>query len=109
MHPAAPLSEWDSMDQIVDAAIPAVIFIMMIVVGHGLTFSELRRSLTDFRAVVAATIGQLVLLPLIATIIVLVFEPAPAVVAGLILVAACPAERSPTSTPASRAPTVRCR
>lgn len=78
------------MDPIVDAAIPAVIFIMMIVVGHGLTFSELRRSVTDYRAVVAATIGQLVLLPLVATIIVLVLEPAPTIVAGLILVAACP-------------------
>ncbi len=83
-------SEWDSMDPIVDAAIPTVIFIMMIVVGHSLTFTELRRSLADFRAVVAATIGQLLLLPLIATIIVLVLDPAPTIVAGLILVAACP-------------------
>jgi len=78
------------MNPIVDAAIPAVIFIMMIVVGHGLTFSELRRSATDYRAVVAATIGQLILLPLVATVIVLVLEPAPTIVAGLILVAACP-------------------
>jgi BASS family bile acid:Na+ symporter len=67
-----------------------VIFIMMIVVGHGLTLTELRRSMTDYRAVVAATIGQLVLLPLIATVIVLVLEPSPTIVAGLILVAASP-------------------
>jgi len=80
----------DRMDPIVDAAIPAVIFIMMIVVGHGLTFSELRRSMTDYRAVVAATVGQLVLLPLVATVIVLVLEPTPTIVGGLVLVAACP-------------------
>jgi BASS family bile acid:Na+ symporter len=78
------------MDPIADVAIPAVIFIMMIVVGHGLTLTELRRSMTDYRAVVAATIGQLVLLPLIATVIVLVLEPSPTIVAGLILVAASP-------------------
>jgi len=78
------------MDPIVDVAIPTMIFIMMIVVGHGLTLAELRRSMTDYRAVVAATVGQLVLLPVVATIIVLVLEPPPTVVAGLVLVAACP-------------------
>jgi len=78
------------MDPIVDVVIPVVIFLMMMVVGHGLTPSDFRRSATDLRALVAATFGQLILLPLIATLIVLVFEPGPAVVAGLVLVAACP-------------------
>lgn len=78
------------MDPIVDVAIPSVIFIMMIAVGHGLTFSELRRSVTDYRAVIGATTGQLVLLPLVATIIALVLKPPPTIVAGLVLVAACP-------------------
>jgi BASS family bile acid:Na+ symporter len=78
------------MDPIVDVAMPAVIFLMMMVVGHGLTPTDLRRSATDLRALVAASLGQLVLLPLIATLIVLVLEPGPAVVAGLVLVAACP-------------------
>jgi BASS family bile acid:Na+ symporter len=78
------------MDLIVDVAVPAVIFLMMIVVGHGLTFTDLGRSMTDLRAVIGATFGQLVLLPLVATVIVLVFEPEPVVVAGLVLVAACP-------------------
>jgi len=80
----------DGVDPIVDVAIPGVIILMMIVVGHGLTFTELRRSMTDVRAVVSATVGQLVLLPLVATIIVLVLTPPPTIVAGLVLVAACP-------------------
>ena len=54
---------------------------MMIAVGHGLTVPDLRRSVTDLRALVTATLGQLILLPLIATVLVLVFNPAPAVIA----------------------------
>ncbi|MCU0302970.1 MAG: bile acid:sodium symporter [Thermoanaerobaculales bacterium] len=78
------------MDPVTDLAIPAVAFLMMVAVGHGLTPSELCRSATDLRAVVTATIGQLVLLPLIATVIALVLEPSPVAVAGLVLVASCP-------------------
>jgi BASS family bile acid:Na+ symporter len=78
------------MDPIVDLAMPTVIFLMMTVVGHSLTPTDLRKSATDLRAVAAATIGQIVLLPLIATFIVLTLEPGPTITAGLILVAACP-------------------
>jgi len=78
------------MEPFVDTAIPIVTFLMMIAVGHGLTVSDLFRSVTDLRAVVTATLGQLILLPLIATVLVLVFNPAPAIIAGLVLVAACP-------------------
>lgn len=78
------------MGLVIDIAIPAVTFLMMVAVGHDLTGTALRRSLTDMRAVVTATAGQLILLPLIATVIVLVLAPAPDVIAGLVLVAACP-------------------
>lgn len=78
------------METLVDALIPVVTFLMMVAVGHGLTGTELRRSATDLRAVITATLGQLILLPLIATVIILVFDPAPAIIAGLVLVAACP-------------------
>jgi bile acid:Na+ symporter, BASS family len=78
------------MEPFVDAAIPIVTFLMMVAVGHGLTASDLGRSATDLRVLVTATLGQLLILPLIATVIVLVFNPPPAIIAGLILVAACP-------------------
>jgi BASS family bile acid:Na+ symporter len=78
------------MEPVTDLAIPAATFLMMVAVGHGLTPSDLRRSATDLRAVVTATVGQLVLLPLIATVIVLVAEPSPSAIAGLVLVASCP-------------------
>jgi BASS family bile acid:Na+ symporter len=78
------------MGTLVDTAIPVVTFLMMVTVGHGLTTADLRRSVTDLRAIVAATIGQLVFLPLIATVIILVAHPPPTVIAGLVLVAASP-------------------
>ncbi|MGD8439498.1 MAG: bile acid:sodium symporter [Holophagae bacterium] len=78
------------MDVVTDIVIPAVTFLFMVAVGHGLTPTELRRSATDLRAVATGTFGQLTLLPAIATVIVLVIEPPPPVTAGLILVAASP-------------------
>jgi len=78
------------MDPISDAAIPVVTFLMMVAVGHSLTATDLRRAATDLRSLVTATIGQLALLPFIATVIVLVLEPSPMVIAGLVLVAASP-------------------
>jgi BASS family bile acid:Na+ symporter len=78
------------MDPLGDAAIPALTVLMMVTVGHSLTAADFRRSATDLRALVSATIGQLVLLPLITTVIILVFQPSPFIIAGLIVVAACP-------------------
>lgn len=79
------------MDAFTDAVVPAVTFLMMVAVGHSLTATDLRRSATDLRALITASLGQLLLLPAIVTVIVLVLEPSPTVVAGLVLVAACPA------------------
>lgn len=78
------------MEAITDIAVPVVTVLMMLAVGHTLTFTDLRRSATDLRALVTATLGQLILLPLIVTVIVLVIQPSPTVIAGLVLVAACP-------------------
>jgi BASS family bile acid:Na+ symporter len=78
------------MDAITDTAIPIVTVLMMVAVGHSLTVTDLKRSATDLRALVTASLGQLILLPLIATVIVLVMRPSPMVIAGLVLVAACP-------------------
>jgi BASS family bile acid:Na+ symporter len=78
------------MDPLGDVAIPALTLLMMVTVGHGLTAADFRRSATDLRALISATIGQLILLPLITTVIILVFHPSPFIIAGLIVVAACP-------------------
>ena len=76
------------MGAFIDTAIPVVTFLMMVTVGHGLAMADLRKSVTDLRAMVAATVGQLVILPLIATVIILIGHPSPTVIAGLVLVIA---------------------
>ena len=74
-----------------DAAIAAVVWGLMFVVGLELTGADFRRMLTQPRAVVAGTLGPLLLLPLLAAGLLWSGHWPPPVVAGLILLAAGPA------------------
>jgi len=74
-----------------DAAIAAVVWGLMFVVGLELTGDDFRRMVTQPRAVVAGTLGPLLLLPLLAAGLLESGHWPPPVVAGLILLAAGPA------------------
>ena len=74
-----------------DAAIAAVVWGLMFVVGLELTGADFRRMATQPRAVVAGTLGPLLLLPLLAAGLLRSGAWPPPVVAGLILLAAGPA------------------
>lgn len=78
------------LDPIADLAIPAVVWLMMLVVGLELSPSDFRRVLHYPGAVVTATAGQLFMLPLLAAVLILTLKPTPPVVAGMVLVAASP-------------------
>lgn len=78
------------LDPITDLAIPALVWLLMLVVGLELTLGDLRRVLRYPRAVTVATLGQLLLLPACAALLIWVQEPKPWVVAGLVLLAASP-------------------
>ncbi len=73
-----------------DVAIAAVVWGLMLVVGLELTGDDFRRVVTQPRAVVAGTLGSLLLLPLLAAILLESGEWPPPVIAGLILLAAGP-------------------
>jgi len=75
---------------IVDVAVPAVVWLLMFVVGLELTPTDFGRVLEYPRIVLFATLGQLLLLPLLAALLIWALRPAPAIVAGLVLVAASP-------------------
>jgi BASS family bile acid:Na+ symporter len=79
-----------SLDLIVDAAVPAVVWLLMFVVGLELTTADFARVLDYRSTVLLVTAAQLLLLPLLAAALIWVLRPAPAIVAGLILVAASP-------------------
>jgi BASS family bile acid:Na+ symporter len=79
-----------SLALIVDVAVPAVVWLLMFVVGLELTPTDFGRVLEYPRIVLLATLGQLLLLPLLAALLIWALTPAPAIVAGLVLVAASP-------------------
>lgn len=76
---------------ILDIAVPVLVFLLMVVVGLGLTMEDFRRVVRQPWLVAAATVGQFVLLPAIALILVQFLRLSPAVEKGVLLVAACPA------------------
>jgi len=78
------------MDTVVHAALPLLIILMMTIVGLELTVADLRRVLHFPLRVAVALIGQTVLLPAIAAVMLLALEPEALIAGGLILAAAAP-------------------
>ena len=76
---------------VLDIGVPALVVMTMIAVGLGLTVGDFRRVVGMPGLVAAATVGQLVCLPLIALILVRSLGLSPSVQKGMLLVAACPA------------------
>lgn len=75
----------------VDFAIQIAVFLIMAIVGLDLTRGNFAR-LTDRPAiVVVATVAQWLLLPLVAWLVAWILPLSPHIVAGMILLAACPA------------------
>jgi bile acid:Na+ symporter, BASS family len=75
---------------VVDAGVPVLVFSAMVVVGMELTTDDFRRIARQPGTVVAATVGQVILLPAIGWLLVRSFHLQPAVAQGVLLVAACP-------------------
>jgi bile acid:Na+ symporter, BASS family len=75
---------------VLDIGVPALVILTMVAVGLGLTVGDFRRVVSMPGLVAAATVGQLVFLPLIALVLVRSLGLSPAVEKGMLLVAACP-------------------
>lgn len=71
-------------------AIPALVFLMMIVVGMELLPADFSRVRERPQTVLVGTVGQLLLLPLLAILLGWVLNLPPSITAGMMLVAACP-------------------
>lgn len=78
------------LDPVTDLGVPALVWLLMLVVGLELTPGDFRRVLRSPWLVTALTLGQLLLLPACAALLIWVQEPQPWVVAGLVLLAASP-------------------
>ncbi|MGD8475587.1 MAG: bile acid:sodium symporter [Burkholderiales bacterium] len=78
------------MSTVIHTGLPLLIILMMAVVGLELTVADLRRVLHYPLHVAVALIGQIILLPAIATALILILKPDPLIAGGLILAAAAP-------------------
>jgi BASS family bile acid:Na+ symporter len=78
------------MHPILDLLVPAVLVLLMLVVGLGLTGADLLRVRDRAGLIVLATLIQIVALPALAAGLIRLFEPEAPIAAGLVLLAACP-------------------
>lgn len=78
------------MDPVARFAVPVAVFLLMAVVGLELTIGDFRRVARFPRAVLLGTLGQLLLLPLLAWGVIALVSPGPVPAAGLVLIAAAP-------------------
>jgi bile acid:Na+ symporter, BASS family len=75
---------------LIDIGVPVLTFVLLAGVGLDLTSEDLRRVRRQPAVVLVGLVAPLLLLPPIAVCLAWAFQPAPDVVAGLLLVAACP-------------------
>jgi BASS family bile acid:Na+ symporter len=75
---------------IVSIFIPAIVVLLMVVVGLGLRVNQFVSVVRSPAVLVGGTLSQILLLPLGALVIVFLTDPVPELAAGLLLVAACP-------------------
>ena len=75
---------------IVDIFIPAIVVLMMVIVGTGVQAREFRAILQSPGALIGGTFSQILLLPAGAVIMISLLDPPQELAVGLLLVSACP-------------------
>jgi bile acid:Na+ symporter, BASS family len=75
---------------LIDIAVPGLTFVLLAAVGLDLASEDFARVRRNWALVLAGLLAPLTLLPPIAAGLVWAFQPPPDIVAGLLLVAACP-------------------
>lgn len=74
----------------IEKAIPLVVFLLMFIVGASLQSDDFKRLKAHPRMIIIAALGQLILLPLAAWLLIIAMEPSPTVAGGMLLVSLCP-------------------
>jgi len=77
------------LQQVLDVAIPAITFLLMIAVGIDLTVEDFRKVQAAPRALLIGTLGQYIL-PVVALVMLSVLKLRPEIVGGVILLASAP-------------------
>lgn len=75
----------------IEEAIPILVFLLMFIIGASLTAADFKRLKEQPKIILIATLGQVLLLPLAAWLLIIVIQPAPSIAGGMLLVSLCPA------------------
>jgi len=73
-----------------EAFVPVIVFLMMAIVGTEIPRAQLTATLRMRRALIGGTLGQLLLLPALAVLVIWLLQPPPVLAGGLLLVAVSP-------------------
>ena len=74
----------------IEKTIPVLVFLLMFIIGASLTAADFKRLKKHPKIILIATLGQVLLLPLAAWLLIIVLQPAPSVAGGMLLVSLCP-------------------
>jgi bile acid:Na+ symporter, BASS family len=75
---------------LIDVAVPAITFVVLAVVGTDLCRADFERVLRRPSSLIAGLFAPVLILPVLAVGLLVLFDPPPATATGLLLVAACP-------------------
>jgi BASS family bile acid:Na+ symporter len=79
-----------SIDRLINILVTITLIEMMVTVGLRVTFAEIIETARDWRLVARATLANYLLVPAVAIILLLLFQAAPMVAAGFLILAVCP-------------------
>ena len=74
----------------IEKAIPLVVFLLMFIIGVSLQGTDFKRLQDRPKMIIIAALGQVILLPLAAWLLIIVIRPTPEIAGGMLLVSLCP-------------------
>ena len=79
-----------SLDRLINLLVTIVVVELMVLIGLKVTFSEIARSAGDWWLLARAALANYLLVPALAIVLLLLFDAAPMVAAGFLVLAVCP-------------------
>jgi BASS family bile acid:Na+ symporter len=79
-----------SLDRLINVLVTITLVEMMMLIGFRVTFAELVRTARNWRLVARAVAANYLLVPGVAVVLLILFEAAPLVSAGFLILAVCP-------------------
>jgi bile acid:Na+ symporter, BASS family len=76
--------------EMIELAVPVLVFFLMFIIGASLEKTDVENLKSQKKKVIAVTLGQMLLLPLSAWLIIKVMQPPSLVAGGMLLVSLCP-------------------